>query len=155
VSTDPWRLLDLRRNFATLPWILLSRGITADEKGGEGEKTVQITGGRPPGESPVDSIITCRLFKLILLDQAQSHSEPDSQSLRFSVKIFSWYVVVGEPEELFSSGSEPAFGVLVWHAGPPCRMQTLVSNLAVLPGNKRSCNVNDTLQFMYYNYGDA
>ena len=45
---------------ASLPWILLSCGVIAVEREGGEDKTVQITGARPPGESPVASITTCR-----------------------------------------------------------------------------------------------
>jgi hypothetical protein len=57
-------------------------------------------------------MIICRLYKLTLSDQAQVtlHSPTDSQSFRFSVKVFSRSALAGGSEKIFSPGHESALG---------------------------------------------
>ena len=61
---------------------------------------------------PISTII-CRGYKLPLSDQAPSHSETESQSFRFNVKIFSRCFGGGGgggADFFFPPGPEPNFG---------------------------------------------
>ena len=71
-----------------------------------------------------------------------SHSDPESQSFRFSGKIFSRYALIGGPEKISPPGPEPAVGgpaLATSSLGSNTVLSTLFSNTASLCSSLTEC----------------